>query len=136
MKKYGAHTVHVDFDRNPLGYKNLLAHKQLNKIVHDGKYDVIHCNTPIGGVLGRLCGWEQKVTTIIYQAHGFHFYQGAPLTNWLLYYSVERLLAYWMDILIAINQEDYYRSAQKFRLRKETGRITFQRWSGYQVFCK
>ena len=130
-KKYGIHTVHVDFDRNPLGYKNLLAHKQLNKIVHDGKYDVIHCNTPIGGVLGRLCGWEQKVPTVIYQAHGFHFYQGAPLTNWLLYYPVERLLAHWTDILITINQEDY-KSAQKFRLRKG-GRVVLHPGVGVDI---
>ena len=116
-KIYGIKTVHVDFERNPLALKNILAHKQLNEIIRKGNYDVIHCNTPIGGVLGRICGFEQKVPVIIYQAHGFHFYQGAPLKNWLLYYPVERLLAHLTDVLITINREDYER-AKKFKAGK------------------
>jgi glycosyltransferase involved in cell wall biosynthesis len=108
---------HIDIDRNPLSLKNLIAYKQMLRLIELEKFDVIHCNTPIGGLLGRICGKKMKVKSIIYTAHGFHFYKGSPLINWCLYYPLERLLSYWTDCLITINKEDYKR-AMKFKLRK------------------
>jgi len=60
---------------------------------------------------------------VLYTAHGFHFYKGAPLKNWLLYYNMEKLAAHWTDGLITINEEDY-KAAQKFKLRKN-GKVFF-----------
>ena len=51
---------------------------------------------------------------VIYTAHGFHFYKGAPLLNWLLYYPVEKFLLRYTDVLITINKEDYDYSLKKF----------------------
>ena len=117
-KTYGIRAEHIDCDRNPLAKKNYtLAKKQLLDLMMREKYDVIHCNTPIGGVLGRICAKEAKVPYVIYQAHGFHFWKGAPLKNWICYYPVERILAHYTNLLITINNEDYTR-AQKFRLKK------------------
>lgn len=73
-------------------------------------YDAVQCNTPIGGVLGRICTHEAKVPYVIYQVHGFHFWKGAPLKNWMLYYPRGKILACWTDILVTINQEDYERA--------------------------
>ena len=64
-----------------------------------------------------MCGKKCKVKKVIYHVHGFHFYKGAPLLNWLIYYPIERLLALFTDAIITINHEDYI-LAQKFRLRK------------------
>ncbi|MCI8280168.1 MAG: glycosyltransferase family 4 protein [Lachnospiraceae bacterium] len=93
------------------------AYQNVMTILKEEKIDVIHCNTPIGGVLGRICGKRAGVKKIIYTAHGFHFYKGAPLLNWLLYYPLERWMAHDTDVLITMNQEDY-RRAQKFHLKK------------------
>lgn len=70
----------VPFQRSPFSPKNLGAYKQLKKIIDDGGYDVIHCNTPVGGVLGRLAARKVRKhgTKVFYTAHGFHFYKGAP----------------------------------------------------------
>ena len=81
------------------------------------KFDAIHCNTPSGGVLGRLAGKKCKVRKIIYQAHGFHFYKDAPKKNWLIYYPIEKWLAKYTDALITINNEDYELAKSKFQLR-------------------
>ena len=117
-RTYGIKAEHIDCDRNPLAKKNYtLAKKQLLDLMKREKYDVVHCNTPIGGVLGRICAKEAKIPYVIYQAHGFHFWQGAPLKNWICYYPVERILAHYTDLLITINNEDYIR-AQKFHLRR------------------
>lgn len=115
-ERYGIKMVHVDFDRNPLSPKNLRARKQLLALMKEEKYDIMHCNTPSGGMVGRVCAAQMKTPKVIYMAHGFHFWKGAPLKNWLFYYSVERLLARFTDRLITINQEDYER-AQHFHYK-------------------
>ena len=122
-KEYGIKTVHIDFDRNPLGKKNLLAKKQLFQLMEKEKFDAVHCNTPIGGVIGRICAKKANIPYVIYQAHGFHFWKGAPLKNWLFYYPVERYLARYTDVLVTINHEDYQR-AKKFHL-KDGGRVEY-----------
>ena len=106
---YDIKTVHVGFDRNPWSLKNFSAYKQLKNIVKNEHYDLVHCNTPIGGVLGRIAAKKYRKIglKVIYTAHGFHFYKGAPIKNWILYYPVEWFLAHWTDVLITINEEDY-----------------------------
>lgn len=110
--------------RNPFAIKdNYRAFKALNKTIKENNVKVIHCNTPVGGLIGRLSGKKCGVEKIIYQAHGFHFYKGAHLLNWLLYYPVERMLAHWTDDIITMNTEDF-EAAKKFRLRKN-GKVHF-----------
>lgn len=106
-REYGIRVHHIDFQRNPLDKKNYLAYKQLLKLLREERFDIIHCNTPIGGLLGRVCGKKAGVARIIYQAHGFHFYKGAPLKNWILYYPVERVLSRYTDVLITIAKDDF-----------------------------
>ena len=107
----------VPISRNPFAAANLMAYKELAELIKQEKIDYIHCNTPVGGLLGRLVGKRCKVKKVIYQAHGFHFYKGAPLLNWLLYYPVEKWLARYTDALLTINQEDYALAKRKMKLR-------------------
>ena len=87
--------------------KNFRALKSLLEIIRKEDIDTLHCHTPVGGVLGRLAArFSPKKPKVIYTAHGFHFYQGAPLKNWLLYYPAEWFLARYTDILVTINHED------------------------------
>lgn len=109
-------TYHINFPRNPLNLKNIMAYRQLIKLLQEEQFDVIHCNSPIGGVLGRICGVKAGVKTIIYTAHGFHFYKGAPLINRTLYKWVEKYLARKTDAIITINKEDY-EAAKRMKLR-------------------
>ena len=115
-EKYGITLHHIDFARNPLHPQNLKAYQQLVKLMKNEQFDMVHCNTPVGGLIGRIVAKKYKIKHVIYQAHGFHFYKGAPKLNWLVYYPIERLLAHWTDALITINQEDY-QAAQNFKLR-------------------
>lgn len=130
--KYGIKIHQIDFIRKPYSLKNRKAYKQLLDLCKKEQFDVIHCNTPVGGLLGRLVGEKCKVKTIIYQAHGFHFYKGAPIINWLIYYPIEKWLARKTDILITINYEDYEFAKKKMRLRKD-GRVAFVPGVGIDV---
>lgn len=107
----------VKFARFPFSKINMKAYKQLKKLIQENNYDIIHCHTPVAGVLTRLAARKNKNITVIYTAHGFHFFKGAPLLNWLIYYPVERFFARYTDKLITINKEDYER-AKQFKLRK------------------
>ena len=101
-------THQVDFNRNPLSMSNLRAYKTLYKIIKEGNFTLIHCHNPISGVCARIIAHKKNIP-VIYTVHGFHFYKGAPLINWLIYYPIEYLLSYYTDVLITINHEDYNR---------------------------
>ena len=106
----------INFTRFPFSEANIKAYKQLKKLIQENNYDIIHCHTPVAGVLTRLAARKSKNTTVIYTAHGFHFFKGTPLLNWLIYYPIERFCARYTDKLITINKEDYGR-AKRFKLR-------------------
>ena len=99
----------IPFERSPIKIGNITSYKRLKKIIDEGKYDIIHCHTPVGAMLTRLAAGKArgKGTHVIYTAHGFHFYKGAPLLNWLIYFPVEWVCSFLTDTLITINQEDY-----------------------------
>lgn len=113
------HFYCMPFERSPLRKGNLDACKQLKKLLDEEHYDLIHCHTPMGGVVARLAAGSarNRGTKVIYTAHGFHFFNGAPLVNWLVYYPIERLLAHKTDLLLTMNQEDYNR-AKTFKAKR------------------
>lgn len=109
----------LPFERSPISPSNRVVYQQLKAIIDEGHYDLIHCNTPVGGMLGRLCARDarKRGTKVVYTAHGFHFFSGAPMKNWLLFYPAERFLSRYTDLLITINHEDDKR-AQGFHAKK------------------
>lgn len=124
----------IDFNRRAIDLKdNIKAFKQLSNVVKgidvpirsnryhqitdQNKYIFIHCHSPIGGVIGRIVAKKYHIRTI-YTAHGFHFYTGAPLRNWLFYYTIEWILSFWTNVLITINKEDYERAQKSFHAER------------------
>ena len=99
----------IPFERSPLKPSNLRAYRQLKRVIDEGEYDLIHCHTPVGAFLTRLAAGKarKKGTKVIYTAHGFHFYKGAPKLNWLAFFPVEWLCGFLTDVLITINREDF-----------------------------
>lgn len=107
----------LPFSRNPLKRQNLQAYRELLKIIRERKYAFIHCHTPVAGAFGRLAAHKTQ-TKIIYMAHGFHFYKGAPLKNKLIYYPIEKICSYMTDIIITINEEDTVFAKRKLKAKK------------------
>ena len=114
------HCYQIDFARNikHMG-QNMKALWQVEALMKQNTYEFCHCHSPIGGVVARIAGHRTR-TKVIYTAHGFHFYQGAPVMNWLVYYPVEKMLSRWTDVLITINHEDYKLAKKKFKMKKLT----------------
>ena len=113
--------IKISFERNPFKINNIKAIFQLKKVLKKEKYDIIHTHTPMGSVVTRLAAIKARKngTRIIYTAHGFHFYKGAPLLNWCLFYPVEKYLSKYTDTLILINKEDYNLAKKKFKKCKD-----------------
>lgn len=112
----------IPFERSPFKLNNLKAIKQLKKICNEEKFDIIHTHTPMGSVVTRLAARQARKkyhTRVIYTAHGLHFFKGAPLINWLLFYPVEKYLSKYTDTLILINMEDYERCKKHFKKCKD-----------------
>lgn len=114
----------IPFSRNPLKFGNIRAYRQLKQIIDTEKYDIIHTHTPVGSVITRLAAKAARKngTRVIYTAHGFHFFKGAPLLNWLVYYPVEKWMSQYTDALVTINQEDFELARKSF-FAKETFKI-------------
>lgn len=119
VRLYDSHTY-----RSITAFKdNLTAYQNLKKVVKEGNVEVIHCNTPVGGMIGRLVGKRLHVKKVIYTAHGFHFYKGASLINRTVLKWAEQIMAHWTDAIITMNKEDF-EAAKKFKL-KRGGKVFF-----------
>ncbi len=114
--EYASKVFDINFKRSPLSLGNFSAYKKFKAILKENEYEIIHCNTPVGGMVARLAGrkYRKKGTKIFYTAHGFHFYNGAPKKNWIIYYPIEKTMSRFTDKLITITSEDYNLATKKF----------------------
>lgn len=109
----------IDFERNPFSFKNIVAYFQLKKIFKENNFKLVHCQSPTAGFFTRIAflHYRNKESKIIYTAHGFHFFKGAPLLYWIFFYPVEKYLSVVTDALITINNEDYLISKRRFKCK-------------------
>lgn len=102
----------VRLRRNPLSPLNFKGYKDMARIMGKTRYDLIWTNEPVMGVVTRLCAkrLRKQGTRVMYMAHGFHFYKGAPILNWIVYYPIERFMARYADMIVTVNAEDFQRA--------------------------
>lgn len=123
--KYCDKFIEIPFDRSPKSPKNFKAYKALKKLLAEEHYDVILCNTPMGGIVTRLAAKKTRKmgTKVIYMAHGFHFFKGSSKTGWLVYYPIEKHMAKRCDMIITVNEEDYALAKERFGKRAKIAHI-------------
>lgn len=111
LAEKGVLVIHVPIPRkitNIKGIRNSLI--QVKKMCERNEYTLLHCHSPIGSVVARLAASNARKrlgTKVVYTAHGFHFYKGAPKQNWAIFYPIEKMCSKLTDVLITINKEDY-----------------------------
>jgi len=116
IEKEGIVCHEIAFKRSPINIANLKAYKKLKKLQKEKNYDIIYCQQPVGGLMGRLIGKKFK-KQVIYTAHGFFFFNGCKLKNKILYKTAEKWLSKYTDVLITINEEDF-EAAKKMKAKK------------------
>lgn len=99
----------IAFERNPFSLHNIGGYKELKKLIDENGFDIIHCHTPAVSALTRIAARKARKggTVVIYTAHGFHFFEGAPFLTGHIYRALEKRLSRCTDHLVTINQEDY-----------------------------
>lgn len=118
LKTMEIEMIQLDFSRNPLKIRrHIKSYKQTVKLIKERNYSFIHTHTPIASAIVRQAA-HKTGTKVIYTAHGFHFYDGAPLKNWLIFYPIEKWFSRYTDVLITINNEDYKRASEKLKAKK------------------
>lgn len=101
----------LPFSRRPLHPTNVLALARMVRLLSAQDYALVHVHTPVAAALGRIAAAVQGTRPVVYTAHGFHFWEGAPVQNWMLYFPMEWMLARLTDGLITINPEDQARAS-------------------------
>lgn len=115
-REWGCNVYNISTSRSPFSLGNIKAVKEIRNIAKS--YDIVHCHTPLAGMATRIgCRRlrKQQGVKVLYTAHGFHFYKGSPIKNWLLYYPIEMMCSKWTDVLITINKEDYSFANRKMK---------------------
>lgn len=104
----------IPFTRHPLSFRNIMAYRELCRLLRSRRYTMVHVHTPVAGFLGRLAARRQEVPHILYTAHGFHFHSYGRRWANTLYYMLERMAVPWTDVLITINKEDFSIASRAF----------------------
>lgn len=118
MRVKGIDCIQINFSRNPLKFsKHYKSYKEIVGLIQKKKYIFIHTHTPIASAIVRQAAHKTK-TKVIYTAHGFHFYDGAPFKNWLIFYPIEKWYSRYTDVLVTINKEDFKRASENFHAKK------------------
>ena len=117
--EYADKVYDIPFFRSPFNPKNIVAYKELKRIINGEDFAVIHSNTPVGGIVTRIVALKarKRGAKVFYTAHGFHFYKGAPFKNWLIFYPIEKFFSRFTDKLITITKEDYALAKAKFKCK-------------------
>ncbi len=120
LSEMGVRAIDIAIPRSLNPKKIFSAYRNVKKQIMTEHYDLIHCHSPIGGAIARYAARKERKsgTKVIYTAHGFHFYSGAPFINWLLFYPIEKCFSKYTDVLITINKEDFKRASEKFKALK------------------
>lgn len=112
----GDHVYNMSWKRSPFTLGTFKGIKELKALIAKGDYDIVYCHTPVGGMVARFAArsFRKEGVKVVYCAHGLHFYKGASLVNWLLFYPMEKWMAKMTDMFITINPEDYERVKKDF----------------------
>lgn len=122
LESSGVNTIHMPIPREITDIKGIISsYKDVKKLCEKNQYDLLHCHSPIGSVVARLGAKKSRKkygTKVIYTAHGFHFYKGAPLLNWLMFFPIEWLCSFVTDTIITINKEDHERAKKLMHAKR------------------
>jgi len=113
----GCKVYHIRTKRNPFDIHNIDGLIDLKRIINIENYNLIWTNEPVMGVMTRVAAIRARRhgTKVMYMAHGYHFFKGASVKNWV-FYPIEKLMSHFCDAIVVINWEDYYLTKNKFNI--------------------
>lgn len=95
--------------KSPFTRNNWAYYKKVKSLLREHHFDLVHCHTPIVGLLVRLASrsYRSNGTKVIYTTHGLAYTHLSSRKEYLIYHSIESLASRFCDGIITINKEDY-----------------------------
>lgn len=122
LESKGVRVLHIPVPRKITAVGEIIqSFRMTRRLMKERCYSLIHCHSPIGGILCRLANrfsGRYGKARMLYTAHGFHFFKGAPLMNWLIFYPLEWFCSRYTDVLITINHEDHAFAQARLKARE------------------
>ena len=122
LESKGVRVIHIPVPRKITAVGEIIqSFRMTRRLMKERHYSLIHCHSPIGGILCRLANrfsGRYGTARMLYTAHGFHFFKGAPLMNWLIFYPLEWFCSRYTDVLITINHEDHAFAQARLKARE------------------
>lgn len=102
----------------PFSKNNIKFYRIIRNLLKNIHFDLIHCHTPIVGVLVRYAArhCRRTGTKVIYTTHGLAYTHLSSKKDYLIYHTIESFASWYCDAIITINKEDY-RSALKLHCK-------------------
>ncbi len=76
---------------------------------------IVHTNTPIGGLVGRLAAWIASVNSVLHTTGGWYFHENMAWWKRRIFVSAEKFLARITDYIFSVNKEDI-QTAKKYNI--------------------
>jgi glycosyltransferase involved in cell wall biosynthesis len=100
LRRMGFEVLVIPMRRTMSPWQNLLAGIQLYRILRRRRFDVVHAQTAIAGMIGRVAAYFSRVPVIVYSAHAFPFHEHLSLWLVTLYALLERFAARLCDVIV------------------------------------
>jgi len=107
----------IDFPRKPYHPISLIkSYFQTKRLLKKIDFEMLHNQSCVSGILGRIAcrKYDMKV---IHTEHGFYYFKGGPLFNWI-FYPFDRLCSYFTDAIVTINKDDTAFAKKHMRAKK------------------
>lgn len=108
LRRTGFEVLVIPMRRTISPWRNLLAGIRLYRILRQRCFDVVHVQTAVAGMVGRIAARLARVPVVIYTAHAFPFHEYRPWWQIRLFVLLERLASHLCD-MITVDSE-YVRS--------------------------
>jgi len=102
----GFRIIPVPMARSLSPRAHLPAFRQLRRIMHEERFDLVHAHMPISGFLARAAAKAEGVPRIAYTCHGFLFNQPGPIWRRGLSLGLEWLGGRMTDTFLTVSEEE------------------------------
>lgn len=102
----------IDMVREIEPKKDIIAIKEIRKIVKKENPEIVYLHSSKAGALGRIALLFNRKIKIIYNAHGWYFNADIGKKR-IIYQIIEKMLAYRANKIIAISKSEYASALEK-----------------------
>jgi glycosyltransferase involved in cell wall biosynthesis len=99
--------------------RHVVSLLRLYRLLGRGGFDVVHCHTPVAGLIGRIAARLARVPVVVYTAHGFYFHEEMSSLARRIFVGLERFGGSLSDMIFVQSREDFDDALEKGIIRRD-----------------